>query len=152
MSRGAWKRGQFQQSATAWQSGYSGAGAAMQAGVANPSQDPTAAAINNVSALVAGFNAATAGGAQSVWAQNLRKAGQAGWQNGMNNFAKTGLANKAAIGMPHYAAFAQQFGPAVVAAAAALPARGDFATNQQRSAQMQQWEHNQRGKYRKLWR
>lgn len=152
MSRGAWKRGQFSQSAQAWQTGYSGSSQAMQAGVANPSQDPTAAAINNVNGLVAGFNAATTGGAQSIWANNLRKAGLAGWQTGMKNFAATGLANKAQIGAPHFLAFAQQYGPAVVAYAASLPARGDFATNQQRATMMSTWEHQQRGKYRKLWR
>lgn len=152
MGRGAWRRGQIQQSAAKWQSGYQGAQAAIQAGVQNPKQDPTAAAIANVNGLISGFNAATAGGAQSTWAQNLRKAGQAGWAAGMNQFATSGLASKASKGMPHYQAFAAQYGPAVVAAASQLPARGDFAANQQRAANMAQWEHQQRGKYRKLWR
>ena len=152
MGRGAWKRGQYAQSATKWQSGYQAAGPAITAGVQNPKQDPTAAAIAQVTNLVANFNAATAGGAQSQWAQALRRSGQAGWASGMSAFAASGLAAKAQKGQAHYATFAQQYGPAVLQAANSLPARGDFAQNQQRASQMAQWEHNQRGKYRKLWR
>lgn len=152
MGRGAWKRGQVAASAAKWAAGYQAAGPALTAGVANPSADPTAAAIANVASLVANFNAATAGGAQSVWAQNLRRAGQAGWAAGMNAYASQGLAMKASKGQAHYQAFAAQYAPAVVAAAAGLPARGDFAQNMARAQAMANWEHNNRGKFRKLWR
>jgi imidazolonepropionase-like amidohydrolase len=152
MGRGAWKRGQYQQSATNWQTGYAGAQAALTQGVANPSRDPTAAAIANVNGLIAGFNAATTGGANSQWAQALRRAGQAGWAAGMTAFASSGLSQKASKGMPHFAAFAAQYGPAVTAYAAQLPARGAVGSNAQRSVDMQNWEHSQRGKYKKLWR
>jgi hypothetical protein len=152
MGRGAWRRGQYSQSADRWAAGYQGSGTAIAAGVAAPKQDPTAAAIAAVNQLIAGFNAATTGGAQSQWANALRKAGQAGWAAGMTMFAQSGLAAKASKGKPHFATFAQQYGAAVVQAANSLPARGDFAANQARSSQMQAWEHGQRGKYRKLWR
>ena len=151
MGRGAWKRGQIQQSATRWQSGYTSAGPALTAGVANPSADPTAAAIAQVGTMVSNFNTALAGGAQSQWANNLRRAGLAGWQAGMNAYASTGLASKASKGAPHFLLFAQQYAPAVLAAAAALPPPGDFAANQARAAAMSTWEHNQRGKYKHLW-
>lgn len=152
MGRGAWRRGQFQQSAQKWQQGYQGAQAAIQSGVQAPKADPTAAAIANVNGLISGFNAATAGGAQSMWANNLRKSGQAGWAAGMNQYATSGLATKAAKGAPHYLAFAQGYGAQVVAQANSLPPRGDFAANMQRQQQMSAWEHQQRGKFRKLWR
>lgn len=152
MGRGAWRRGQFQASADKWASGYTGAQAALTAGVQNPKADPTAAAIANVGTMVNNFNAALAGGASSQWAQNLRKAGQAGWATGMQQFASTGLAAKASKGKPHYAAFATQYGGAVVAAANSLPPRGDFSANMARQQQMAAWEHQNRGKYRKLWR
>jgi hypothetical protein len=152
VGKGAWKRGDFAGSATRWSSGYTNAGANLAKGVQNPKRDPTQAAIANVNGLITGFNAATAGGAQSQWAQALTRAGLAGWQTGMTQFAQTGLAAKAQKGMPHYQSFASGYGPAVVQQAASLPARADFATNMQRSQAMAQWEHNQRGKYRKLWR
>lgn len=152
MGRGAWKRGQFAQSASKWQSGYQGSQAAITAGVQNPKQSPTNAAIAQVNTLVANLNAAFQGGAQSQWANALRRSGDAGWAAGMTQFAGSGLAAKAAKGAPHYATFASQYGPAVLQAASQLPARGDFAQNQQRASAMAQWEHNQRGKYRKLWR
>jgi hypothetical protein len=152
MGKGAWKRGDFAGSAQRWQTGYQNAGQNLTKGVQNPKRDPTQAAIANVNSLISGFNAATAGGAQSQWAQALAKAGLGGWQAGMTQFAQTGLAAKAQKGAPHFQSFAQGYGPAVVQQAASLPPRADFATNQQRSAVMQQWEHNQRGKYRKMWR
>lgn len=152
MGRGRWKRGDFGGSANAWQQGYTNAGAALQAGVQNPKRSPTQAAIGAVNTMVQNWNASTAGGAQSTWAQGLQRSGDAGWAAGMKQFASTGLAAKAQKGQSHYAAYAQQYGPAVVQQAASLPARADFATNQQRSAAMQQWQHNQRGKYRHLWR
>lgn len=152
MGRGAWRRGQFAQSGQKWQSGYQNAGAAIQAGVQNPKQSPTNAAIAQVNTLITNLNAAFQGGSNSMWAQNLRRAGDQGWQAGMTAFAQAGLATKATKGGAHYAAFAQQYGPAVVQQANQLPARGDFAANMQRSQAMAQWEHSQRGKFRKLWR
>lgn len=152
MGRGRWKRGDYQGSANAWQSGYSAAGANLTAGIANPKRSPTQAAIAAAGTMVQNWNAATAGGAQSTWAQGLQRSGDAGWQAGMKQFAQTGLAAKAAKGAPHYAAFAQQYGPAVVQQAQQLPARADFATNMQRSQQMAAWEHSNRGRYRHLWR
>jgi len=152
MGRGRWKRGDFAGSGQAWQTGYTAAGPNLVKGVQNPKRSPTQAAIAAVNQLVQNWNAALAGGAQSQWAQGLQRSGDAGWQQGMQQFAATGLAAKAAKGAPHYIAFAQQYGPAAVQQAASLTPRADFATNQQRSAQMQQWEHNQRGKFRHLWR
>lgn len=152
MGRGRWKRGDFAGSASAWQTGYSAAGAALQAGVNAPKRSPTQAAIANANTMVTNWNAATAGGAQSTWAQGLQRSGDAGWAAGMKQFAATGLAAKAAKGAPHVAAFAQQYGPAAVQQAASLTPRADFATNQQRSLAMQNWAHSNRGKYRHLWR
>ncbi len=152
MGRGAWRRGQFTQSGQKWQAGYQNAGSAIQAGVQNPKQSPTNAAIAQVNTLVTNLTAAFQGGAQSMWAQNLRRAGDQGWAAGMNAFAQAGLSAKAQKGAAHYAAFAQQYGPAVIQQANSLPARGDFAANMQRAQAMAQWEHTQRGKYRKLWR
>lgn len=152
MSKGAWKRGDFQGSATRWQSGYSGAGAALAKGVQAPAKDPTAAAIGAVDQLVAGFNAATAGGSNSIWANALRKAGLGSWQSGMAQYAQTGLGQKATKGAPHYLQFASQFGPATMQAVQSLPSRQAVGSNSQRVIDLNNWQHAQRGKYRKLWR
>lgn len=152
MGRGAWRKGQFAQTAQKWQTGYQGAQAALTAGVKAPKASPTQAAIAQVNTLVTNLNAAFAGGANSMWAQALQRSGDAGWSAGMTQYAQSGLAAKAAKGAPHYSAFAQQYGPAVVQQANSLPPRGDFAANQARQAAMAAWEHQQRGKFRKLWR
>jgi hypothetical protein len=152
MARGTWRRGQFGQSGQNWANKYAQAGANLIAGVANPKRSPTEAAIANVNNLISGFNSATSGGSQSLWAQNLRKAGDAGWANGMKDYANTGLASKAQKGGAHYAAYAANVGPQVMQAASQLPARGPAGTNGQRSQGMQDWLHGNRGKFRKLWR
>jgi len=152
MSRGTWRRGQFQQSGQNWGNKYAQAGPNLIAGVANPKRSPVEAAIANVNNLIAGFNAATSGGAQSMWAQNLRKAGDASWANGMKDYANTGLAAKSQKGAAHYTAYATNAGPQVMQAASQLPPRGPAGTNGQRSTAMQEWLHAQRGKFRKLWR
>lgn len=152
MGRGAWKKGQFQQSAQKWGTGYSGAQTAIVAGVAAPKQSPTQAAIKQINVLVQNLMAAFNGGPQSTWAMALAQAGDQAWAEGMKLFAAGGLAAKATKGQPHYQAFAQSYGPQVIQAAQNLSPRGDFAANQQRAAQMSTWEHQQRGKFRKLWR
>lgn len=149
MGKGAWKKGNFAGSAKNWQTGYAGAQAALTAGVANPSRDPTAAAVAQQAALVSGFNAAVSSG---MWANNLRAAGQATWQQGMQAYAATGLSTKAAKGAPRYQAFAAQYGPQVMSQVNSLPARGPAGSNQARSANMNDWQHAQRGKYRHAWR
>lgn len=152
MSKGAWKRGQVQQTAQKWQQGYGAAGPAITAGVANPKQSPTAAAIAQVNTLIQNLNAAFAGGAQSQWAQALRRAGDGAWSSGMQAYAAGGLAVKATKGAAHYAAFAQTYAPAVLQQVNSLPPRGDFAANMARAQAMASWEHGNRGKFRKLWR
>jgi hypothetical protein len=149
MGRGAWKRGQIAQSAQAWGTGYTNAGPALTAGVQNTPVDPTALAIAAQDRLVSGFNQAVTSG---QWANNLRRAGKAGWQKGMTNFANMGLAAKATTGMPHYQAFAQQYGPAIMGQVQQLPPRGSFAQNQQRSQQLNTWANQQRGKFKGAWR
>lgn len=152
MGRGRWKRGDYTGSGNAWQQGYAAAGPNLTKGVQNPKRSPTQAAIAAANTMVQNWNAATAGGAQSQWAQGLQRSGDAGWQQGMTAFANTGLAAKAQKGAAHYSAFAQQYGPAVTQQAAGLTPRADFATNMQRAQQMAAWQHGQRGKYRRLWR
>lgn len=149
MGRGAWKKGNFQGSATSWSTGYSNSGANLTAGVNNPARDPTQAAIAAQSALVAGFNQSVTSGA---WAQGLQRSGLAGWQSGMKSYAAQGLAQKAQKGQSHYAAFASTYGPAIMSQVSSLPARGPTGTNQQRSAALNDWAHTQRGKYRNQWR
>jgi hypothetical protein len=56
------------------------------------------------------------------------------------------------VGQPHVATFLNAYAPAIQQQIAALPARGDFATNQQRSNTLNAWAHSQKGKFRKLWR
>lgn len=152
MPKGTWKRGQFAESAGNWQKGYAAAKANLTAGVANTPKDPTTAAVAQIDQLIAGFNAATTGGNSSVWARNLLKAGKASWQAGMTAFAAAGLAAKAAKGQPHYAEFAQQYGSTLMGRVAALPPRGDFEANMTRSSTLNSWAHQNKGKYKKLWR
>lgn len=146
---GAWKKGQFAQGAQKWQQNYGASGANLKSGVAAPSRDPSAAAIAAKESMVAGFNAAITSG---MWQQNLQRSGLAGWQAGMNKFADTGLSMAAQKGAQHVAAFANAYGPQVMQQVASLPARGPAGTNQQRSAQLNQWQHQNRGKNRAAWR
>lgn len=150
MGRGAWKKGNFAGSASNWQKGYAGSQQNLTNGVNTPSKDPTQAAIAAQDAMLAGVNAAVTSGR---WAQGLQKAGQAGWQAGMKAYAASGqLAQKAQSGAPHYAAFAQQYGSAIMGQVQSLPPRGPTGSNQQRSDAINNWAHTQRGKYRKAWR
>lgn len=149
MGRGNWKRGNFQGSAQNWSTGYTNAGPNLKAGVAAPSRDPTQAAAAAQDALLAGFNAAVTSG---QWRNGLQRAGLAGWQNGMNNYAAQGLAMGAKKGQSRYQAFAQAYGPTIMSQVSSLPARGPAGTNQQRSAAINDWAHSQRGKYRHAWR
>lgn len=149
MAKGSWKKGNFQQSAQNWQNGYANAGANLAAGVNNPTRDPSQAAIAAQAAMLAGINQAVTSG---QWAAGLQRSGLAGWQQGMKTYAQTGLAAKAAKGNPHYAAFAQAYGPAVMGQVGSLPPRGPAGTNQQRSAALNDWSHSNRGKYRHAWR
>lgn len=149
MGRGAWKRGDFAGSGTRWSQGYANAGQNLIKGIAAPKRDPTQAAIAQKAALLAGFNSAVQSG---QWEQGLARAGQAGWQAGMTQYAQTGLAAKAQKGQGHYTAFAQSYGQAIMGQVAGLPQRGPSGTNQQRSAAINDWAHQQRGKYRHAWR
>lgn len=149
MARRKLSRESIQQAAQAWAAGYTASGAAIAAGVANPRVDPTQAAIAQQATLLQNFNAAVSSG---QWAAGLRKSGLAGWQAGMTQKTIPSLGTRATAGQPHYLAFLQQWGPAVEAQVAALPARGDYNANKQRANAMMDWEHSQRGKYRKLWR
>ena len=149
MGRGNWKRGNFTGAAQAWATNYAAAGPNLTKGVATPKRDPTAAAISQQSALLAGFNAAVTSG---QWASGLQRAGLAGWQTGMTNYAKQGLQMGATKGQPRVLAFSQAYGPAIMQQVQALPARGPAGTNQSRSATINDWAHSQRGKYRHAWR
>lgn len=149
MGRGAWKRGQFSASADKWASGYSAAGPNILKGIQTPKRSPTQAAIAAKDRMLAGINDAVSSGR---WANALSAAGDAGWQAGMTNKTVPSLSTRATAGKGHYAAFAQGYGGAVVAQANSLPPRGDFGANMQRAQQMAQWQHQNRGKYRKMWR
>lgn len=149
MGRGRWKRGDFGGTGAAWQQGYANAGQNLKNGVAQPKRDPTQAAIAAKDSLVQGFNQAVTSG---QWANGLQRAGLAGWQQGMNTYAANGLAQKAQKGAPHVSTFAQTYGPALMQQVANLPARGPAGQNQSRSATLNDWAHQQRGKYRHAWR
>lgn len=149
MSKGSWKRGDFAGSAQRWSQGYTGAGPAITKGIAAPKRSPTASAVAAQDQLVSNFNQAVSSGR---WAANLRRAGDQGWASGMTLFANSGLGTKATKGQPHFLAFAQQYGPAVLSQVQSLPQRGTFDQNQQRSAQLNQWAHQQKGKYKGAWR
>lgn len=137
------------QAAAAWAAGLTSSGTAISDGVNNPRASPTAQAIAQKNVMVAAWNASITNG---TWAQNLQASGDAGWKAGMINKTIPNLATSASAGQPHYLAFAQQWFPALEAQVANLPARGDYAANKARANSMMDWEHSQRGKYRKLWR
>lgn len=149
MARRKLSRENIAAAAQKWAAGYTASGPAIQAGVQNPRTDPTQAAIAQQQTLLQNFNAAVSSGA---WANGLRRAGLGGWQAGMMNKTIPSLGTRATAGQPHYQAFLNQWAPALEAAVAALPARGDFNANKQRASAMMDWQHQQRGKYRKLWR
>lgn len=138
-----------QQAAQKWAANYAASGPAIQAGVAQPRQDPTAAAIAQQTTLVQNFNQAVTSGA---WANGLRKAGLAGWQTGMTKKTIPSLATRAQAGADHYQAFRSQWNAFLDSTLANLPARGTYEQNMQRARAMADAEHGQRGKFRKLWR
>jgi hypothetical protein len=146
---GSWAKGQYAASAQKWATNYAASGANLKSGVAAPRRDPTAAAVAQQQAMVSGFNAAVSSG---MWAQNLQRAGLAGWQSGMTQFANTGMQAAATKGQSRVAAYAQSYGPQVMQQVQSLPAKGPAGTNQQRSAQLNAWAHSQRGKNRAAWR
>lgn len=149
MARGAWKRGDFATAARNWATGYTASGPALIAGVKAPKRSPTQAAVGAKDRMVSGFNASVSDG---TWERNITRSGDQGWMAGMTLFANSGLGTKATKGTPHYQAFAQAYGPAVVQQAQALPPRGSFEQNQQRSAQLNTWQHSQKGKFKGAWR
>lgn len=146
---GAWSKGNFSAAGQKWQQNYGASGAALKAGVAAPRRSPTQAAIAQQAALVSGFNQAVQSG---IWAANLQRAGDAGWSQGMNTYANTGLAQGAAKGASRVAAYAQAVGPQVMSQVNSLPARGAPGTNQQRSAQLNSYMHANKGKFKGAWR
>jgi hypothetical protein len=149
MSRGKLSRESIAAAAQKWANGYAGSGAAMAKGVQNPTRDPTAAAIAQQNAMVQGWNASITSG---QWKASLASAGLAGWQAGMMQKTIPSLATRANVGQPHVTAFLNAWAPAITAAIQSLPPRGDYAANKARSGAMQDWEHAQRGKFRKMWR
>lgn len=138
-----------QQLAQKWSAGYGGSGANLAAGVANPTQDPTAAAIAQQTTMATNWNASINNG---TWKANLQKAGLKGWQAGMTAKTIPNLANNAAAGQAHYQTFIAQWKGAVAGMVANLPARGSYAQNKARSAAMQDALHAVKGQYRRLWR
>lgn len=149
MGRGAFKRGDFAGAAGKWAAGYSGAGEAIRKGIQNPKQSPTQAAIAAKDRMIAGINEAVSSGR---WQNGLQASGDAGWQKGMTDKTIPSLGTRANAGKQHYAAFAQAWGGAVAAQANSLPPRGTFDQNLQRSTAMNTWMHQQKGKYRHMWR
>lgn len=149
MGRGAWKRGEFGKSADNWAAGYTASGPAIAKGIQQPKRSPTQAAIAAKDRMVAGINEAVASGR---WQNALAAAGDAGWQEGMTKKTIPSLATRATAGKAHFSAFAAGYGGAVVAQAQSLPPRGDFNANMARSQAMAQWQHQNKGKYRKMWR
>lgn len=137
------------QAAAAWAAGLTSAGTAISDGVKNPRASPTAQALAAKNLMVSAWNASITSGA---WANNLSAAGDTAWAAGMMNKTIPNLATSASAGQPHYLAFAQQWFPALETAVGNLPARGDYAQNKARATAMMDWEHSQRGKFRKVWR
>lgn len=144
-----YKSGNFQAMASKWSSGLQGSTEAIKAGIQNPKQSPTQAAVAAKDRMVSQFNASVT---DKTWENNITRSGDAGWRDGILKTGLARLATGAAKGQQHWQAFAAQYGPAIEAQKQTLPARGDFATNQQRSAALNGWAHSQKGKYRKLWR
>lgn len=146
---GAWAKGQFGQTGQKWQQNYGNSQAALTSGVNAPRRSPTQAAIAQKSAMVAGFNQSVQSG---VWETNLTRAGDPAWASGMKQYAATGLQNGAAKGAARVNAYANTVGPQVMQQVAALPARGAPGTNQQRSANLNNYMHQNKGKFKGAWR
>ena len=138
-----------QAAAQKWAANYSASGPEITAGVQNPRADPTAAAIANKNGWVQGVNRAATDGS---WENGLRKAGQAGWQNGMMQKTIPSLATRAQAGLAHYQAFRNAWNTFLDSALPNLPARGTYEQNMARARSMADAQHAQHGKYRKLWR
>lgn len=138
-----------QQMAANWAANYGASGAAMAKGVAQPSRDPTQAAIAQQSTMVSNWNAAVSSG---QWASALAASGLAGWQAGMTQKTIPQLAQRAQVGQSHVAAFLNSWIPAVNQEVSSLPARGTYATNKQRLNTLLDWMHGQRGRYKHVWR
>lgn len=152
MGRGAWKRGDFAGSAKRWGSGYRGASQAIKDGVDKTDKDPTALAGEHAADAVREYARVVTSDPNGPWRRGLARAGKAGWQKGMKDFADNGLGIKAEKGEKHFLPAAQALGQATMQQVAQLPARQATGNNDARVTQMNRWQHEQRGKYRKLWR
>lgn len=139
-----------QQAAQKWAAGYAASGPAITAAMNDPNlPDPTQLAIAQQQVMIQQWNASVTSGR---WASALKSAGKQAYVQGMLQKTVPSVAVRANAGSPHYAAFIAAWGPAVQSQVQQLPPRGDYAANKARANAMMDWQHSQKGKFKKLWR
>ena len=150
MSRGRFKRGDFTGAAQKLADGITASQKAITEGVANPKRSWSQAVLDARNRILARLTEEFQDGGN--FQRGVTQAGDAGWKNGMIDYAKKRLADAGTKAKSHWLAWAQQVGPQIVSMAQGLPPRGSYHENKQRSSLMQDASHAMKGKYRKLWR
>ena len=133
----------------AWSAGFGAATQTVTDGVNNTQKDWAQRTLAAKNQILAGIQAAFTSGR---WDQGVQRTGTAGWKQAMIAKGVPHMATGATVGAAHYAAFRAQWDGFAAQAVAALPPRGTYEQNKQRSSQIQDAFHAQRGRFKGLWR
>lgn len=125
-----------------WQTGFSGAGAAYEAGIDAVTVSPGQLAANQKNAYVAGVQ-----NNANIWAAKVAAVDLQSWKNAAKTTGSQRLQTGAQKGAPKMQAFMQTFLPDLTNIVNGLPARGDFGANMQRFTQFATQLHANKGKY-----
>ena len=128
-----------QQIAANWQRGLANSGEKIKAGVMGVTEAPSQRAIRAIDRQVAGVQRAAADG---TTAAGLQRVSLSDWQNSFVTKGLPRIATGATAAQPKFADFMTKFMPAVEAAKASLPPRGDLEQNLQRATSMARALHN----------
>jgi hypothetical protein len=149
MARAKLGRATPQQAGAAWSAGFSGATQTVTDGVNATNKDWAQRTIAAKNAILAGIQAAFTSGR---WDQGVQRTGTQGWKQAMLQKGIPHMATGATVGAAHYAAFRAQWDSFAQQAVAALPPRGSYEQNKQRSMQLQDSFHAAKGRFKGLWR
>jgi hypothetical protein len=128
-----------QEAAEKWARNLASAGPSIVAGVNAVQVNPAQAAAAQADVAARNYQKAISEG---KWQAGLARTTLAGWQNAMKGKGVQRIAEGATQGKPKMVQFLQQLIPAVEAAKANLPPRGDKAANRQRMIQFSEQMSN----------
>lgn len=138
-----------QQAGAAWSAGFGAATQTVTNGVNNTTKDWAQRTLAAKNQILAGIQAAFTSGR---WDAGVQRTGTAGWKQAMIAKGVPHMATGATVGAAHYAAFRAQWDSFAQQAVNALPPRGSYEQNKQRSSQLQDAFHAAKGRFKGLWR